>query len=125
MRRAAPRVEPGSAQKRMDALLWAGVLLGPTAVLINTVVGYTVAHWTCDTNQKRFSYLVCLIDFVLCLLAFVLSSSMYRPIRDAEEDLPLDGRRVFMAKLGMLLSLLSAIVVIAGTIMTLVLHPCD
>jgi hypothetical protein len=125
MRRAAEQPRPTPEQKRMDALVWTGILLGPLAMGVNTIVGFTVAHWTCDTNQKRFSYLVSAIDFVLCLLAFVLSSAIYRQTRDAEEEMPLDGRRVFMARLGMLLAILSTLLVIAGTLAVITIHPCD
>ena len=125
MLRAAEQAAPTPAEKRIDALLWTGLLLGPLAMGVNTIVGFTVAHWTCDTNQKRFSYLVSVIDFVLCLLAFVLSSSIHQRARDAEDDLPQDGRRLFMAKMGMLLSVLSALLVLAGTLALVTLHPCD
>jgi len=125
MRRAAEQAPPIPTGKGTDALLWTGLLLGPLAMGVNTVVGFTVAHWTCDTNQKRFSYLVSAIDFVVCLLAFAISSSICRHAHDAEEDLPLDGRRLFMAKMGMLLSVLSALLVLAGTLALVTLHPCD
>jgi hypothetical protein len=68
---------------------------------------------------------VSVIDFLLCLLGLVLSSSLYHHVRNVEEDLPFDGRRLFMAKLGMLLSVLSALLVLAGTLALVTLHPCD
>jgi hypothetical protein len=92
---------------------------------INTVVGYTVAHWACDVNFKRMSYLISAIDFVLCLCAFALSLSVFRNISSADESLPEAGRRNFMAKSGMLLSVMSILVVIAGTAALFILNPCD
>ncbi len=114
-----------AAAQRADLLLWIAVLLGPSVALINTIVGYTVAHWACDVNCKRMSILVSAIDFTLCLGAFALSSSLFRKIPAANESLPEAGRRSFMAKSGMLLSVMSVLVVIAGTAALLILSPCD
>lgn len=124
MRDPMSPVEP-AAEKRADAWLWTGLLLGPVAMGINTIVGFTVAHWTTDTAQKKFSYLVSAIDFFLCIVAFVISLSMHRRVQAMDDGLPIDGRRQFMAKLAMLLSVLSALLVIGGTIAVITLHPTD
>src|SRR3569833_4750591 len=104
MRDPLAPVEPGRAEKRADAWLWTALLLGPFAMGINTVVGFTVAHWTTDTAQKRLPYFVSAIDFVLCIFAFAISLWMHRQFQEADEVTPIDGRRQFMAKLAMLLS---------------------
>lgn len=113
------------AEKRADAWLWTGLLLGPLAMGINTIVGFTVAHWTTDTAQKKFSFLVSAIDFALCICALLVSAFLYRRYRQANEAFPVDGRRVFMAKLSLLMSLLSLLLVIAGTIALITLNPTD
>ena len=125
MRDPLAPLAPAPAEKRSDAWLWTGLLLGPVAMGINTIVGFTVAHWTTDTAQKKFSYLVSAIDFVLCVVAFVISLWMHRQFQDANDVAPIDGRRQFMAKVAMLLSILSALLVIAGTIAVITLHPTD
>lgn len=125
MRNPFERAEPSSLEKRTDAALWAALLLGPLAMGVNTVVGYTVAHWTTDTAQKKLSFLVSTIDFALCIFAFLIASSIHRQFRDADELAPIDGRRFFMSRLAMLLSVLSALLVIAGTIAVVMLHPTD
>lgn len=99
--------------------------LVPSPWASNTIVGFTVAHWTTDTAQKKLSFLVSAIDFALCVLAFVISLSMHRQYRDADDITPIDGRRQFMARMAMLLSGLSALLVIAGTIAVIMLHPTD
>jgi hypothetical protein len=121
----AQEARPVAAEQRKDLLLWIAVLLGPSSALINTIVGYTVAHWTCDVNYKRMSFLVSAIDFVLCLLAFGLSLLLFRNTPPVDESQPEAGRRSFMAKSGMLLSVMSILVVIAGTAALLILNPCD
>ena len=125
MRDSLAATKPASAEKRADAWLWIGLLLGPFAMGLNTIVGYTAAHWTTDTAQKKFLFLISAIDFVLCLFAFLVSSSIQRRFQHAAEEAPIDGRRQFMARLAMLLSVLSGLLVIAGTLAAITLHPTD
>ena len=125
MRDPLMHTPPAPEERRNDALLWTGLLLCPLAMGINTIVGFTVAHWTCDTNQKKFSYLVSAVDLVLCICAFLISFALYRKYSEANDEIPIDGRRAFMAKLSMLLSVLATLLVIAGTLAVFTLHPCD
>jgi hypothetical protein len=121
----AQETHSNTAEQKTDLLLWIAVLLGPSAALINTIVGYTVAHWACDVNYKRMSFVVSAIDAVLCICAFALSFSLRHKTPLADESQPEAGRRSFMAKSGMLLSVMSILVVIAGTAALLILNPCD
>lgn len=121
----AQRTSSVASQQKADLLLWIAFLLGPFAAIVNTIVGYIVAHWTCDVNYKRMSFLVSVIDFVLCLCAFALSLWLFRNIPAGDESLPATGRERFMAKSGMLLSVMSVLVVIADTAALLILKPCD
>ena len=117
--------EPSSREEKTDALLWLALLMSPLAMGVNTIVGYSVAHWTTDTAEKRVSFLVSAVDFALCIVAFLISSSFYRKCRGVDDAEAIDGRRVFMAQLSMLLAVLSALLVIAGTIAVITLHPTD
>ena len=125
MRDPLAATDPAPEEKRTDAWLWMGLLLGPVAMGLNTMVGYTAAHWTTDTAQKKFLFLISAIDFVLCLFAFLVSSSIQRQFQQADMQAPIDGRRQFMARLAMLLSVLSGLLVIAGTLAAVMLHPTD
>jgi hypothetical protein len=125
MRDPLQSTEPSPAEKQSDFMLWVALLLSPLAMGINTIVGFTVAHWTTDTDRKSACFLVSAIDFVLCICAFVISASFYRRFRDIEDAEVIDGRRAFMAKLSMILSVLAALLVIAGTIAVITLHPTD
>ncbi len=113
------------AEARLDRQLLASLLICPFAVLCNTIVGFTVSHWVCDVNHKRTDYLVCLIDLCLCLVAAWLSFAGLRRLPRADETQPELGRRRFMAILGLVLAGFSIIIVIAGTIATLTVQPCD
>ena len=125
MRRTSEHPERTPLEKRIDAALWVALLLGPLAMGINTVVGYTVAHWTTDTDQKKISFLVSAIDLALCFVAFLIASSNWRRLRGADDLAPADGRRFFMSRLAMLLSGLSVLLIIAGTVAVVMLHPTD
>ena len=114
-----------SEERRLDSKLWTGILLGPLAAGINTIVGFTVAHWINDVGRKRAGFLVSAIDFALCIVAGLLATSVYRQLPDAEDTQPELGRRSFMAKMGLILSALSGIIVVAGTLALIILGPSD
>jgi peptidoglycan/LPS O-acetylase OafA/YrhL len=116
---------PAVPERRTDVLLWMSILLGPVAMGINTIVGFTVAHWTTDTNRKGFCYLVSGVDVVLCICGLLIASSLFRHYSNADELQPESGRRLFMSKLGMLISFISILLVIGQTLAVLILHPTD
>ena len=117
--------KPSPAEVRLDRRLIASLLLCPFAVLSNTIVGFTVSHWVCNVNHKRTDYLVCFIDLCLCLIAGWLSFAGLRMLPSADDTQPEIGRRRFMAILGLVLAAFSVIIVLAGTLATLTLQPCD
>lgn len=117
--------KPSPAEVRLDRQLVASLLLSPFAALSNTIVGYTVSHWVCDVNHKKTDYFVCLFDLCLCLFAAWLSFAGLRKLPHADDTQPEIGRRRFMAVQGLVLAMLSIIIIFAGTLATLTLHPCD
>jgi hypothetical protein len=125
MRRAQEAAHASAAEARLDMLLWIALLLGPTAALANTIVGFTVAHWVCDVNHKTAAFVVNGIDFLLCLSAVVMSSGFRSRLAPADDTAPAAGRRSFMVRLALLLSILSTVVVIAQTLAIVTLRPCD
>jgi len=125
MRKAPNHAYPEATDKRQDALLWVGLLISPLAAGVNTIVGYSVAHWVCETNHKRMGFLVSVVDMCLCILALLITLSIYRRNHDADENIPVVGRRNFMAKTGILLAGFEILVVAAGTLALFTLHPCD
>src|SRR4051812_21070881 len=112
MRDPLQSTERPTAEKQTDLLLWIALLLSPLAMGINTIVGYTVSHWTTDTAEKRLSFVVSAIDLVICICAFAISAAFYRKFRNVEDVEAIDGRRSFMAKLSMLLAAFAALLVI-------------
>jgi hypothetical protein len=125
MRKAQEGAHASTADARLDVLLWIGLLLGPSAAMVNTIVGYTVAHWVCDVNHKTGAFVVNGIDLLLCLAALMMNSGFGRRFAAADDTMPAAGRRSFMAQLALLLSAISTLVVIAQTLAVLTLRPCD
>jgi hypothetical protein len=113
------------ADRRLDRQLLLSLTLSPLAAGISTIVGFTVAHWVTIIAYKRTGYLVSGSCFTLCLVAAVLAWTGQRGLSNPDETLPLEGRRLFMAKLALLLSALCALVVLAGTLVLVTLRPSD
>jgi hypothetical protein len=116
---------PSAAEQKLDRQLLASLMLSPLAAGISTIVGYTVAHWITIIAYKRTGYFVSASSFALCVLAAGLALDARRKLTRPNETFPEDGRRLFMVKLALLLSALCALVVLAGTLVLVVLHPSD
>ena len=125
MRRADAINVRSASDRRIDRQLLASLLLSTLAAAINTIVGYTVAHWVCDVNRKTTGYIVSAVDLALCLLAALLAFTAQRQLSAGDDTHPELGRRRFMAKMGLILAAFAAVVVLAGTLAILTLHPCD
>jgi hypothetical protein len=124
MRKSDLVLPPSPAEARVDRMLLGSILLSPLAVGINTIVGYTVAHWAIAVNRKTENYAVAVFDLALCLVAVALAwraQSSLSELSDATQD----DRRKFMATLGILLSGFCAIVVVASTVALVTLLPSD
>ena len=113
------------ADQRQDRQLLLSLAISPLAAGINTIVGFIVAHWITIVAYKRTGYLVSVIDFVLCGVAAWLAWDAQHNLTSLDETLPADGRRIFMAKLALLLATLCAVVVLAGTLVLITLRPND
>lgn len=117
--------EISSTNQSYDRQLLLSLALSPLAAGISTIVGFIVAHWITIIAYKRMGYLVSAICFALCGIAAWLALGIGRSFSGQDETLPEDGRRLFMAKLAVLLSALCAIVVLAGMLVLITLRPSD
>jgi len=118
-------VEPTYEQRQLDRRLLLSLMLPIAAAGINTIVGFTVAHWIVITASKRTGYVVSGGCLILCAAAALLASGAYRQLGQGDDAEPEQGRRIFMAKLGLMLSALATVVVIAGTLVLVTLGPSD
>lgn len=108
-----------------DVALWVGILLPLHAAGLNTIVGYMVAHHTCNANRKTSLVMVSIVDLVLAIASAVLANGLRSRFQGAVDEQPEDGRRLFMANLGLLVSGLCSLIILAGLIATVTLNPCD
>ncbi len=116
---------PTPDQQRTDHQLILSILLSVTAAGVNTIVGFTVAHWMTITATKRTGYLVSAACFVLCIIAALLAASSHRNLAQPNDTEPQQGRRLFMAKLALLLSAFVITVIIASTLILVTVGTSD
>lgn len=108
-------------------LLWAGVLIGPLATLIQLQTNYALVLWACGSGQMWELHLVALVALVLCVAAGLLSWRNWRKTGAGWEDegAGIIPRSRFMSVVGMFVSLMSAVVTIAQWIAVFVYSPCQ
>jgi hypothetical protein len=107
--------------------LWAGVLTGPLAALVQLQTNYALVLWACGAGRTWALHLVAFVTLLLCVGAGLLSLSNWRKTGAGWDDegagvLP---RSRFMSVVGMFVSLMSAIVVVAQWIAVFVYNPCQ
>jgi hypothetical protein len=123
---AAPQQAIEQPRSRgVDVALWVGILLPLHAAGLNTIVGYIVAHHTCNANRKTSLVVVSVVDLVLAIGGGVMAAGLRSRFQNAEDEEPHDGRRLFMANLGLMIAGLCALLILGGLIATLTLSPCD
>ena len=118
-----PRTTVGGA--RRIAALWAGLLVAPTAFLINLELGYALVPTACRTGHTLPLHLV----HLACLLLAVVGSLVAQGNRGSSDATAADpnnhraqGR--FMGGLGVTVGLLFVLVILSQAIPGFVLSPC-
>jgi hypothetical protein len=107
--------------------LWAGVLAGPLATLVQLQVNYALVLWACGAGREWALHLVSLLALLATVAGGLLSWRNRRRAGGGWED---EGAGVvprsrFMAVVGVLISALTALVVIAQWIPVFVYGPCE
>ncbi|MBS1815928.1 MAG: hypothetical protein JSS87_13720 [Acidobacteria bacterium] len=118
---------PSTEDEGLNFRLWVGILLPPIAGGINTMVGYAVSNYDCNVHNRHFATLVNFVCFVLCGIAAFTAFSTRQKIDQRKDDnsLSLFHTRRFMFRLGLAISAGFAVMIIAGFVSVLILHPCD
>jgi hypothetical protein len=106
-------------------LLWIGVLGGPLVWASDLQVGYWLVYHACHTNNMVPLYGETLLVLALCGVPFLISWRMFQqfPAADGKGGQP-DDRARFLAIVGMGLSVMCFIVLVAAAVPRLVLTPC-
>jgi len=92
---------------------------------INTIVGYIVAHHACNVDKKGALLTVPIIDLLLALGGGALALILRARFQRADDVQPEDGRRLFMANFGLLVSGLCILIIVGGLLASVILSPCD
>jgi hypothetical protein len=103
------------------------MLAGPIAWTIDLLVQYSLAQWSCTTEHRFVLQLVSLGALVVTAAG---AAAAWRGLQQTPRDAPTEGGRPidrsrFMALLGLLTSLLFAIVIVAALIPVWVLDACS
>ncbi|MEG9437900.1 hypothetical protein JAO29_17265 [Edaphobacter sp. HDX4] len=118
---------PGTENESLNFKLWLGVLLPPVAGGLNTVVGYMVSNYSCNVHNRHLVMLVNAIAFGLCVIAAITTTSVRTRVEQPTDDLSpslLHTRRLLLY-LGYWFAAGFALFILAGTISTFILRPCD
>jgi hypothetical protein len=112
---------------RRAAELWLGVLLPPLAVLSQLECNYALVLWACRTGREWPLHLVSLLALLVTLFALLLSHRNWRRLGASWE---VEGagaipRSRYMAVVGLLISLLMSLVIVAQWIPVFIYGPCQ
>jgi hypothetical protein len=110
-------------EKRLDRQLLGSMALSVFAAAFEVIVGFSVAHWVTVTGSKRAGYAISAFALSICLLAGWIALHVRTRVRGADQTLPNQGRRLFMANLDLLSAGLVALLVVAGTLVLATLRP--
>jgi hypothetical protein len=108
------------------ASLWCGLLLGPLAALSQLEGNYALVLRSCSAGRKWPLHLVSLTAIAITVFAWTLSYRHWRRLGGTWED---DGagavpRARFMAAIGILISVIMLLVIIAQWIPVFIYGPC-
>jgi len=106
-------------------LLWIGVLGGPVVWALDLQVSYWLVYRACHTSNMTPLYTETIVALGLCAVPFVIAWRMFKRFPHAHPNGGhADDRTRFLAIVGMGLSVLSFVALVAAAIPRLVLAPC-
>ena len=107
--------------------LWTGILAGPIAWALDLTISYAVVKWVCRTQRYGTLPLIALASLAMAVTGAAIS---WQALQRTSDDSPTDGGRPrqrarFMAVLGLTISALFALQILAGMIPPWVLDACQ
>ena len=125
MTKSAEAVRPQPGLPR-EGPLWVGVLTPAVAWAIEEQIGMQLAPWICRTGNKAVVPLIAAVCLAFALAAGSLAARAWRALRTLPEEEPrVPVRQRFMALVGMMMSALFSLVIVASAIPGLIYRPCD
>ena len=117
-----------STELKADATigeLWAGVLVGPIAALIQLQVNYALVLWSCSHRSTWPLHLVSVLALLATIVAGLLPYRIRERIRIDEDGAGPAARTKLMAVVGILISILSSLLIIAQWLAVFIYDPCQ
>ena len=105
--------------------LWAGVLVGPIAALTQQEVNYALVLWACANEQTWPLHLISVVALLLTIVAGLFAYRYWQRVSADEDTGGPVGRTRLMAGVGILISLLSLLVIIAQWLSIVLHRPCQ
>jgi hypothetical protein len=107
--------------------LWAGLLLGPAAFLLNLEVAYAIVPVACSSHNPLLVHLVHAVCLIIAATGVFFALRSWRACGETwpGEQGGRVGRSRFMAGVGLLLSTFIVMVILAQWIPSFVLSPCQ
>jgi len=123
MMRTAEDLQSGGAA----AALWCGILLGPIAALSQLEANYALVLWACGAGRDWPLHLVSIVAILVTLFAGLLAHRVWKRVGSRWED---EGpgavpRARFMAAIGMLISVVMLLVIVAQWIPVFIYGSCQ
>jgi hypothetical protein len=120
-----PRTDVPDAREIRN--LWIGVLVPPIVFLIDLEVAYALVPTACSTQNRLPVHLVHLACLLLVLFSWLMVRRCWKASGAtwaAEQGGPLGSSR-FLAGIGVLMSALFALVILAMWLPSFILDPCQ
>jgi len=107
------------------AELWAGVLVGPMAALIQLQVNYALVLWSCSHHSTLPLHVVSALALFLTIVVGLLSFQIWQRVSIGEDGAGPAARTKLMTVIGMLISILMSLVIIAQWLAVFIHDPCE
>ena len=105
--------------------LWAGVLVGPLAALIQLQVNYALVLWSCSHRSNWPLHLVSVLALLATIVAGFMAYRIWQRLSADEDGLGPPARTRLMTLVGILISILSSLVIIAQWLAVFIYDPCQ
>ena len=107
------------------AELWAGVLVGPLAALLQLQINYALVLWACSHSSSWPLHLVSFLALVLTIIAGLLSFRLWQRSTATEDGAGPVARSRLMSGLGIAISVVMVLLIIAQWIPIFIHDPCE
>ncbi len=112
--------------RQSDTQLWAGVLLGPIAWILDEGLSYALEQHSCSTGHVYILHVISLVCLIVALSGMAIAWRQLSIIGvGSEEGGSIRDRSWWMARLGIALGIGFAVVIIALAVPKFLLSPCS